>query len=340
MADTSFTDMGRALDDAAAQYQDTNSVSVPDNSTPDAGGSGASTEGNPDTPPSAGGDANLPKTDATPVGAGDPKGSPSHPNPNSADDKQNLERKAFNHSQAAARIARKRAKEQKDFYDRMSRLKAERDDYADENSQNHNPQLAAFKDDQIREAEIAEAQRLQNQFIEESYEIFQDEATTQQFVQDCKTYADWINTREPQLAEYVQKPLGKLVLKGWFDKIAKVPKAADWWQSLTPFEKYKTLDRYYKDFETYIQKIQSGEIDPQQQQSNPQGQPSGAPNTQPQVPPQQTQPTQQPQVQTQPIPNIPVPNGGRNTNNMPPTNNFSLELDRAMQANGVSKLVR
>lgn len=334
MADTSFTDMGRALDDAAAQYQDSNSVSVPDSSTPDAGASGASTEGNPDTPPSAGGDASLPKTDATPVGAGDTKGSPSNPNPNSADDKQKSERKAFNHSQAAARIARKRAKEQKDFYDRMTRLKAERDSYADENSKNHNPQLAAFKDDQIREAEIAEAQRLQNQFIEESYEIFQDEATTQQFVQDCKTYADWINTREPQLAEYVQKPLGKLVLKGWFDKIAKVPQAADWWQSLTPFEKYKTLDRYYKDFETYIQKIQSGEIGQQQQQqsqqSNPQGQPSGVQNAQPRV---QTQ-------QTQTIPNIPVPNGGRNTNNMPPTNNFSLELDRAMQANGVSKLVR
>lgn len=338
MADTSFADMGKALDDAAAQYQDSNSVSTPDTATPDAGGSGASSEGNPDTPPSAGGDANLPKTDATPVGAGAQQGNPSTGKPTTADDKQSSERKAFNHSQAAARIARKRAKEQKEFYERMQRLKQERDDYANEQSQNHNPQMAALKDDQIREAEIAEAQRLQNQFIEESYEIFQDEATTQEFVQDCKTYADWINTREPQLAEYVQKPLGKLVLKGWFDKIAKVPQAADWWQSLTPFEKYKQLDRYYKEFEAYIAKVQSGEINPNQQQS-PQGQPPSAGQTA-QPPVQNQQPTQQTQQQPQQVPNIPVPNGGRNTNNMPPTNNFSLELDRAMQANGVSKLVR
>ena len=323
MADTSFADMGKALDDAAAQYQDSNSVTTPDTATPDAWGSGASSEGSPDTPPSAGGDASLPKTDATPVGAGAKQGNPSTGKTTTADDRQSSERKAFNHSQAAARIARKRAKEQKEFYDRMSRLKAERDDYADESSQNHNPQLAAFKDDQIREAEIAEAQRLQNEFIEESYEIFQDEATTQEFVQDCKTYADWINTREPQLAEYVGKPLGKLVLKGWFDKIAKEPQAADWWQSLTPFEKYKQLDRYYKEFEAYIAKVQSGEINP-----------SAGQTVQPPV--QNQQPTQQPQQ----VPDIPVPNGGRNTNNMPPTNNFSLELDRAMQANGVSKLVR
>ena len=222
----------------------------------------------------------------------------------------------FNHAQAAARIARKRAREQKEYYERVNRLKAERDSYADKDSKAHNPQLAAFKEDQIREAEIAEAKRRQDQFTDEAYEIFQDEETTQSFIEDCKTYGDWINTREPQLAEYVQKPLGKLVLKGWFDKVAKNPQAADWWESLTPFEKYKTLDSYYKEFEAYVEKIQRGEVD------------SGNGQVQSQ------------QQSTPKVQDVPVPSGGRNTNNVPPTNNFSLELERAMQANGVSKLVR
>ena len=116
------------------------------------------------------------------------------------------------------------------------------------------------------------------------------------------------------MGEYIKKPYGKLVLKGWFDKIAKQPKAADWWESLTPFEKYKTLDRYYNEFSTYIEKVQRGETQTQTTQPNP----KPAPVAQ----------------------NIPVPGSGRNTNNMPPTDNFSLELERAMQLNGVSRLVR
>lgn len=323
MADTSFADMGKALDDAAAQYQDSNSVATPDTTPSDAVTGDSSSEGNPDTPQGAGGDASLPKTDATPNGAGDKQGNPSNGKTATADDKQSSERKAFNHSQAAARIARKRAKEQKEFYERMQRLQQERDDFANEQSPNHNPQMAAFKEDQIKELALAEQTRLQNEFIEECYNIFQDEATVNEFVSDVKRYSDWINQREPQLTEYIKKPYGKLLLKGWLDKIAKNPQAADWWQSLTPFEKYKQLDRYYKEFSDFIEKGVT---------------PNGAtqqPNT------QQTQP--QPQNQTPPqvaTPNAPVPGSGRNTNNMPPTNNFSLELERAMQINGASRLVR
>lgn len=317
MADEiSFTDMGKALDDAAAQYRDNNSVdTTPDTSSHDAGEGDGASEGTPNTTPQGTeGDANLPKTDNTQVGAGDNKGTQPDGNSAPADDKQDSERKAFNHAQAAARIARKRAKEQREYYEKRQRIEAEQKDFANEQSQNYNPQMAAVKLDQIRELDIQEAQRLQNEFIDESYAIFQDEQTTQEFINDCKTYADWINTKEPQLGEYIKKPYGKLVLKGWFDKIAKQPKAADWWESLTPFEKYKTLDRYYNEFSTYIEKVQRGETQTQTTQPNP----KPAPVAQ----------------------NIPVPGSGRNTNNMPPTDNFSLELERAMQLNGVSRLVR
>lgn len=332
MADEiSFTDMGKALDDAAAQYRDTNSVdTTPDTSSHDAGGGEGASEGTPDTAPQGTeGDANLPKTDNTQVGAGDDKGTQPDGDSAPADDKQDSERKAFNHAQAAARIARKRAKEQREYYVKRQRIEAEQKDFANEQGQNYNPQMAAVKLDQIRELDIQEAQRHQNEFIEESYAIFQDEQVTQEFINDCQTYADWINTKEPQLGEYIKKPYGKLVLKGWLDKIAKQPEAADWWESLTPFEKYKTLDRYYNEFSTYIEKVQRGEI-----------QTGAEPKVE--VPPQQTQ-TQTTQPNPKPAPvaqNIPVPGSGRNTNNMPPTDNFSLELERAMQLNGVSRLVR
>ena len=313
MADTTFTDMGRALDDATAQYRAETGVS-PDNTDSTATDSSTGSEAGDGAPQGGSGADNSPKTDNTPVGGDGTKGSSSESNSGKTPDSKSVHQ--FNHAQAAARIARKRARERKEYYERIDRLQAERDSYADKDSKAHNPQLAAFKDDQIREAEIAEAKRRQDQFTDEAYEIFQDEETTQSFIEDCKIYGDWINTREPQLAEYVQKPLGKLVLKGWFDKVAKNPQAADWWESLTPFEKYKTLDSYYKEFESYVAKIQRGEVD------------SG--NSQVQAQQQST-----PKVQ-----DIPVPSGGRNTNNVPPTNNFSLELERAMQANGVSKLVR
>lgn len=321
MADISFTDMGKALDDAAAQYREDTSVTdnpagSPSNAEDGATGAEGST---PDTPNGDVGASDLPKTDATQVGAGDKQGDTPDGKTATADDKQDSERKAFNHAQAAARIARKRAKEQREYYEKRQRFDAEQKAFADKDNKDYNPQMAAVKLDQIRELDIAEAQRLQNEFAEESYAIFQDEDTTNEFLKDCQTYADWINENEPQLTEYIKKPYGKLVLKGWFDKIAKQPKAADWWESLTPFEKYKTLDRYYNEFSDYISKLQNGQ------------------NTQAKAEPEpkQTQQQQQPTVR-----NAPVPGSGRNTNNMPPTNNFSLELERAMQVNGVNRLVR
>ena len=319
MADTSFTEMGKALDDAAALYRDDNSVDTPDTAPTDAGPDAGSSEGNPDTPQGEVGDANLPKTETTPAGAGENKGNPSDGKAATADDKQDSERKAFNHSQAAARIARKRAKEQEEYFKRKERLEKERDDYADEQSPNHNPQMAAFKDDQLRELERETTERLENEFLEECYNIFQDEKVVQEFVSDVRRLSWWLNNKEPELGRYVKKPYGKLVLKGWIDKIVKVPKAADWWQSLTPFEKYQHLDRYYKEFSNYIEK---GKF--------PEGVGGKSVGAEP--------PKQQPKQAA--TPDVPVPGSGRNTNNMPPSNNFALELEKAMQLNGVSRLVR
>lgn len=321
MADISFTEMGKALDDAAAQYRDSQSVDIPDATPVDAGQDAGSSEGNPNTPQGNGGDANLPKTETTPSGAGENKGNPSGDKSASADDKQISERKTFNHSQAAARVARKRAKQQEEYYTRKERLEKERADYANEQSPNHNPQMAAFKDDQLRELERETIERLQNEFVEECYNVFQDEKVVQEFVSDVQQLSWWLNNKEPELGQYIKKPYGKLVLKGWIDKIVKIPDAADWWQSLTSFEKYRHLDRYYKEFANYIEK---GKL------------PEGVGNK-PQSTVSNQQVKQPRQVAT---PDVPVPGSGRNTNNMPPSNNFALELEKAMQLNGVSRLVR
>lgn len=307
MADTSFTDMGKELDAAEAQYRDSSAGVSPDSTEPTGGqvdDSEGSTPSDSGSTESSGGDATEPKTDDTPHGTGEDRGKPSHSN-------EYLEgRRLHNHGNAALRLANKRAKEQREYYEKRQRLEAERKAYADEQGQYHNPQMATVKEDQIRELEIENAKRMQQQFYEESLSTFGNEQDAQRFVDDCKTYADWINRNESQLREYVAKPYGKLLLRGWIDRIARNPQAADWWQDLTPFEKYKTLDKYYGELTAYINKARTGQLEQ----------------------PQQVQQTKQV--------NAPVPGSGRQTNNMPPTDNFSLELERAMQQNGVSRLVR
>lgn len=321
MPDTNdITDMGTALDDASAQYSDTTSVNdtpiasdtktaietTASDSTTETSDAANSSEDSDNQQPDDNtiGDNPTKTTDKTEVKGGDKR--------NNLTPEQLNKRREFNHAQAAARIARKRAKEQKEYYEKRQRLAEDHKAYSDDKNAKYDPTMAAVKQDQLQELDLQQAKYVQNQFVEEAYEIFQSEKETNDFIEDCNTYGDWINEKEPQLGEYIRKPYGKLLLKGWFDKVAKVPEAADWWESLTPFEKYKTLDNYYNEFDKYIKNLNSGKQDLQQAQ-------------------QQSKPV---------VKEAPVPSSGRNTNNMPPTNNFSLELDRAMQANGVTRLVR
>lgn len=297
MSDTPFADMGKALDEAAAQNRDTSEiVNTPQPSQP------------------ADGSENVPTADQG-DGATQPDNGNSQPDDGVENGKHtagaedaDAARREHNRAQAAARIARKRERQRR-YEEKRQRIEEERSVYSNKDGQYFNPQLATVKQDQLREMDIEEARRRNEEFMDEAREIFQDEDTTRTFMKDCNTYGDWINENEPELAQYVVKPYGKLVLKGWFDKIAKKPDAADWWDSLNSFEKYKTLDRYYREFSDYIENYRNGGSEQRQ-----------------------NAPTQSHDV--------PVPGSGRNTNNMPPTNNFSLELDRAMQANGVNRLVR
>ena len=113
------------------------------------------------------------------------------------------------------------------------------------------------------------------------------------------------------------------------DKIAKNKAAADQWQALNSFEKYRLIDTYYKELEKFGEDYAAGRINADGTPKQPGAQ---APNTQQTPPtgaPQTTPPNQPPKV------DVPVPNSGRDTNTMPPSNNFALMLQDAMNKRNI-----
>lgn len=337
MADTTFTEMGQALDAATQLRDSSNSVSSETNSDQSGVSTGTGTSGSEESHPNAtpvvtntgAGDAGSgsqpPKTETTPSGVADGKGTPS----GKPDDKDSAERRKYNHWQAAQRIAAKEAKKRR-FEEEKQRLQQEREAYADEKGQYHDPNMVKVKDDQLRELEIAQIREAQAEWEREAYEIFSPEDAAV-FIQDSKNLSDWLNEREPELCSYINKPYGKHLLKGWMDKIAKNKEAASQWQALNSYEKFRLVDKYYKELEKFGEDYAAGKIDAN-------GQPVGgqtAPQTANNQATNQQQQTQQPPQQTQPV-NAPVPNSGRDTNTMPPSNNFALMLQDAMNKRGVS----
>lgn len=331
MADISFTEMGQALDAATQLREPSNSVSSvnqPSNPALSSGEGDTGREGN--ATPSSGGEASQPpKTDDSPSGVADKKGGqqPSDKGKPSgeADDKADAERRKNNHWYASQRIAAKEAKRRR-YEQERQRLESERQAYADEKGERHNPTMAQVKEDQLRELDIARMQEAQAEWEQEARELFspQDAET---FIEDSKNLSDWINSKEPELVQYLDKPYGKHLLKGWMDKIAKDRDAAAQWQGLTSFQKSQLIDNYYRQLEQFGNDYAAGKIDEngnpvqkQQQQQAP------APNTNPNPAPTQTQQQQQP---PKPV-DVPVPNSGRDSNTIPPSNNFALELQNAM----------
>jgi sRNA-binding protein len=187
----------------------------------------------------------------------------------------------------------------------------------------------------MRELEIAQMQEAQAEWEREAYEIFSPEDAAV-FIQDSKNLSDWLNEREPELCSYINKPYGKHLLKGWMDKIAKNKEMASQWQALNSYEKFRLVDKYYKELEKFGEDYAAGRIDAN-------GQPVGGQTAQTtqqtqQQTNQQTAQQQQTQPDTTNTPpvNAPVPNSGRDTNTMPPSNNFALMLQDAMNKRGVS----
>lgn len=326
MADTTFTEMGQALD-AATQSRETTTTSVSSGSESGnpAQDTGSGSEG-PSTPVVTGGGGQSPKTDTSPSAREDTTGNPPSGgnDTRSPDDKDGAERRAHNKWYAAQRMARKQEKQRR-FEEQKKRLEQERDAYADKDGQNYNEQMALVKQDQLNELEMARVREAQEEWEREAYELFEPEDASK-FIEDSKRYGDWINKREPELCSYLDRPYGKLMLKGWLDKIAKNAELADKWETLNSFEKYKIIDRYYTQLEKFGEDYAAGKVDIT-------GKPIGQGTQQtPTTGQDQPKDTTQPQTQTQTpqVPNAPVPGSGRDTNTMPPSNNFALMLQDAM----------
>ena len=333
MADISFTEMGQALDAATQIREPQASVSSVNQEPAPALSSGDGStghEGNA-TPVSGGAASQPPKTDNSPSGVAD-SGKTGNPSGQAdkgkqsgeADDKAAAERRRQNHWYASQRIAAKEAKRRR-FEQERERLVREQETYADEKSDKHNPTLAAVKQDQIRELDIARMQEAQEEWEREARELFSPE-DAETFIEDSKNLADWLNSKEPELTAYIDKPYGKHLLKGWMDKIAKNKEAAAQWQTLTSFQKNQIIDSYYRQLEQFGNDYAAGKIDKQGNpvQQNQSGQQTQQGDQTP-TPAQNQNPSPNP-----PTPNIPVPNSGRDSKTIPPSNNFGLMLQDAM----------
>lgn len=305
----------RAMEDAYAKAMSKRGIRTePEHKAQDGGSEGQGTSAQP------GGGSGPSPTNSEPsaergVKQGEPGGKG---NTGSRDD---AERRAWNRQQAAMRIARKQER-QRLYQEELDRLNREKEAFEQE-GENQNPTMVQVKDDQIKELNIQMVRELQQEWQREAYEMFTPE-DAQQFLADSQKYADWINKNEPELSKYINRPYGRYLLKGWFDKVAKNPELADRWEAMNPYQKYQMLEKHYRELEKFGEDYAAGrvQIGVQNQQPNQQQTQTGDGQQQS----QQTQQSQAPQPK-----DIPVPGSGRNTDTEPPGDNIDLLIDRAMQ---------
>lgn len=303
----------RAMEDAYANAMSKRGIKTEPETTPKDGGSeGQGTSAQPN-----GGSGPSPTNSEPSAGRGGKQGEPD--GKGNTGNRDDAERRAWNRQQAAMRIARKQER-QRLYQEELDRLNREKEAFEQE-GENQNPTMAQVKDDQIKELNIQMVRELQQEWQREAYEMFTPE-DAQQFLADSQKYADWINKNEPELSKYINRPYGRYLLKGWFDKVAKDPELAGKWEAMNPYQKYQMLEKHYRELEKFGEdyaagRVQIGVQGQQNQQSNQQ-QTGGAQQTQ--------QQSQVPQPK-----DIPVPGSGRNTDTEPPGDNIDLLIDRAMQ---------
>lgn len=299
----------RAMEDAYAKAMSKRGIKTePERKAQDGGSEGQGTSAQP-----GGGSGPSPTNSEPSAERGVKQGEPGGKG-NTGSQNGDAERRAWNRQQAAMRIARKQER-QRLYQEELDRLNREKEAF--EEGENQNPTMAQVKDDQIKELNIQMVRELQQEWQREAFEMFTPE-DAKQFLEDSQRYADWINKNEPELSKYINRPYGRYLLKGWFDKVAKNPELADKWEAMNPYQKYQMLEKHYRELEKFGEDYAAGkvQIGVQDQQPNQQQQTGGD--------------GQQQSQQSQPK-DIPVPGSGRNTDTEPPGDNIDLLIDRAMQ---------
>ena len=80
-------------------------------------------------------------------------------------------------------------------------------------------------------------------FSERAYSELGDKA--QQLLEQSDRYADYVNAREPDLVQYVNRPNGMRLYKAWCDRMDQ-PELRRQWLEMTRFEKNRVLDNFYR----------------------------------------------------------------------------------------------
>ena len=80
-------------------------------------------------------------------------------------------------------------------------------------------------------------------FSERAYSELGEQA--QQLLEQSDRYADYVNAREPDLVQYVNRPNGMRLYKAWCDRMDQ-PEMRRQWLEMTRFEKNRVLDNFYR----------------------------------------------------------------------------------------------
>lgn len=232
-------------------------------------------------------------------------------------------RREFNHQQAALRIARKKARQEREqrYLAELTSLQQRNEQYKAQSGQGNPDEVASKVNDAMMQLTERQIEDLNQRYATEERQLAMEEWTreareqftpedAETFLADSKTYGDWINKNEPELRAYIDKPYGKYLLKGWFDKVAKDPKMADKWESLNQFQKFQMLEKQYNALVQFGEQYAAGQVGLGGEQ----------------------QPRQQPNQQQQQQPaNVPVPGSGRSSNVEPSPDDIGGLIDRAME---------
>ena len=112
------------------------------------------------------------------------------------------------------------------------------------------------------------------------------------FMTNVSRYAEYVNANEPDLLRYYSREYGPILLHEWMKRM-DIPQAREQWLQLTTFEKQKVLDNLYTQIAQVIKQYNDGKT-------------RGKPQ------------------------DVPVPTGGRQSPSSEPSDDFGIELGRAI----------
>lgn len=300
MADTTFTDFGAALDAAAAEITAQSGENTTPIETSSVGGGEQGNTGNGGGSAQTGADPTNTQTGDTPnastaQGAAKPDGENQQQRNQQQQGQGDLTRRQQNFLAAQRRFRQKR--ENARTRERIEQLNKERQELLNKNDE-QSAVLAHQKESQMADLLAMEQDRAYNEWCDAAYDTFGEDA--EKFIADSKRYSQYVMKHEPDVAAMTDKPYGQLLLRAWMNRMDN-PTSRQQWLNCDTFEKQKILHSLYDQIAKMVNN--GGAAQPPQQTTQP---------------PQQT-----PQV------NVPVPGSGRDTNNIPPNNDFGMQLQQA-----------